>query len=122
MHLGIEEEVEIREMGGGVDPQRGFEQREPELDIPPLQSKGVQFKATFSKSMMSESTYTTRPSSQPSLTNPLHIEIPPHQAPHAPDHAPLMDLFAHISYLSTRMEELTMVNDTRFYSIEDHMD
>ena len=53
----------------GVNPQRGFQQREPELDIPPLQSEGVQFKATFSESMMSELTYTAGPSSQPSFTN-----------------------------------------------------
>ncbi|KAL6313403.1 hypothetical protein AAG906_001116 [Vitis piasezkii] len=35
MHPEIEEEVEIREMEGGLDPQRDFEQRGPELDIPP---------------------------------------------------------------------------------------
>ena len=47
MHPGVEEEAEIRDMEGGVDPQRGFEHREPELDIPPLHSKGVQFEAIY---------------------------------------------------------------------------
>ena len=42
-HFGVEEEVEIQEMESGVDPQSGYQQREPELDISPLQSKGVQF-------------------------------------------------------------------------------
>ena len=36
VYLGVEEEVEIRDMDSGVDPQRGFQQREPELGIPPL--------------------------------------------------------------------------------------
>ena len=68
-HPGVDEEAKIQEMEVGVNPQRGFQQREPELDIPPLQSEGVQFKATFSESMMSELTYTAGPSSQPSFTN-----------------------------------------------------
>ena len=109
-------------MEGGVDPQRGSQQREPELDISPLQSKGVQFEATFSESMMSEPTYIAGPSSQPSFIKPSHIEIPPHQAPHALDHAPWMDLFAQISSLDTHMEEFAVVSDTRFYSMEDRMD
>ena len=99
-------------MEGEVDPQRGFEQREPELDIPPLQSKGVQFEATFLEPMMSELTYTAGPSSQPSFTKPSHTETSPHQVPHAPDHAPLMDLSAQISSLSTCMEELAVVSKT----------
>ena len=41
MHPGVKGEVEIREMEGGVDPQRGFQQKELELDIPQLQSKDV---------------------------------------------------------------------------------
>ncbi|RVW88445.1 hypothetical protein CK203_043886 [Vitis vinifera] len=49
-------------------------------------------------------------------------ETSPHQTPHAPDHAPWMDLSAQISSLGTRMEELVVVSDTRFYSMEDHMD
>ncbi|RVX06323.1 hypothetical protein CK203_027540 [Vitis vinifera] len=61
---------------------------------------------------MFELPYTARPSSQPSFTKPSHTEIPPHQAPHAPDHAPWMDLSA----------QLVVINDTRFYSIEDRMD
>ncbi|RVW35602.1 hypothetical protein CK203_108075 [Vitis vinifera] len=57
--------------------------RELELDILPLQSEVVQFKATFSKPMMFEPTYTTEPSTQPSFidcssrpgfTEPLHTE------------------------------------------------
>ena len=71
---------------------------------------------------MYKPTYTTRPSSQPSFTEPPHIEIPSHQAPHAPDHAPWMDLSAQISSLGTHMEELAIVSDTRFYSMEDLMD
>ena len=109
-------------MEGGVDPQRGFQQREPELDIPPLQSDDVQFEATFSEPMMSELTCTAGPSSQPSFTEPPPTEIPSHQAPHAPDHASWMDLSAQISSLSTCMKELVVVNDTRLYSMEDRMD
>ena len=109
-------------MEGGVDPQSGYQQTEPELDISPFQSEGVQFEATFSESMMSELTYTAGPSTQSSFTKPPHTEIPPHQAPIAPDHAPWMDLSAQISSLSTRMEEFVIVSDTRFYSIEDRMD
>ena len=96
-------------MEGGVDPQRGFQHREPELDIPPLQSEGVQFEAIFF-----EPTYTTGPSSQPSFTEPLHTEIPHHQSPHAFNHASWMDLSTKISYLSTHMEELVVVGDTWF--------
>ena len=61
---------------------------------------------------MSEPTYTVGPSSQPSFTNPPHTEIPSHQAPHAPDHAPWMDLSAQISSLGIHIEELAVVNDT----------
>ena len=71
--------------------------------------------------MMFESTYTVGPSSQPSFTELPHIEIPS-QVPHAPDHALWMDISAQISSLGTRMEELAVVNDTRFYSMEDHID
>ena len=109
-------------MEGGVDPQRGFQQREPDLDIPPLQSDDVQFEATFSEPMMSELTCTAGPSSQPSFTEPPPTEIPSHQAPHAPDHASWMDLSAQISSLDTRIEELVVVSDTQFYSMEDRMD
>ena len=122
----VEEEVKIQEMENGVDPQRGFQQREPELDILSLQSEDIQFEATFSESMMFEMTmfkptYTTGPSSQPSFTKPPHIEISPHQAPHVPDHAPWMDLSTQISFLGTHMEKLVVVSDTRFYSMEDCM-
>ena len=72
--------------------------------------------------MMSESTNTTGSSSQPSFTEHPHIKIPSHQTPHAPDHAPWMDLSAQISSLGTRMEELTVVSDTQFYSMEDRID
>ena len=122
VHLRVKEEAEIQEMEGGLDPQRDFKQRELELDIPPLQSEGVQFEDTFSEPMMFEPTYTMGPSSQPSFTQPPHIETSPHQAPHAPDHAPWMDLFAQISSLDTRMEGLEVVSNTRFYSMEDRMD
>ena len=65
---------------------------------------------------MTESSYTTGPSSQPSFT-----ELPS-QAPHAPEHTPLMDVLAQISSLGTHMEELVLVHDSRFYSMEEHMD
>ncbi|KAL6331460.1 hypothetical protein AAG906_011400 [Vitis piasezkii] len=63
-----------------------------------------------------------RPFSQPSFIEPPYTEIPPHQAPHAPDYASWMDLSAQIGSLGTRMEELAIVSDTRFYSMEDCMD
>ncbi|RVW33058.1 hypothetical protein CK203_110037 [Vitis vinifera] len=72
--------------------------------------------------MMSEPTYTTGPSTQPSFTKPPHTEIPHSQAPLALDHAPWMDLSTQISSLGTRMEEFVVISDTRFYSMEDRMD
>ena len=71
---------------------------------------------------MSEPTCTIEPSSQPSFTKSPHLETSPHQAPHVPDHAPWMNLSAQISSLGTRIEELAVFSDTRFYSMEDHMD
>ena len=48
MHPGVEEKAEIREMEGGLDPQRDFEQRGLELDIPPPpQSEGVSLRHHF---------------------------------------------------------------------------
>ncbi|KAL6319924.1 hypothetical protein AAG906_037000 [Vitis piasezkii] len=44
------------------------------------------------------------------------------KTPHVPDHAPWMDLSAQISSLGTRMEELAPVHDSRFYSMEEHLD
>ena len=117
MHLRAEEKAEIKEMEDGLDPQRDFEQKRHKLDIPhPSQSEGIHVEATFSKPMMTESFYTAGPSSQPSF-----IELPS-QAPHAPDHAPWMDVSTQISSLGTRMEELALVHDTRFYSMEKHID
>ncbi|KAL6337932.1 hypothetical protein AAG906_005397 [Vitis piasezkii] len=111
MHPGVEEEAEIREMEGRLDPQRDFEQRGSELDIPlPPQSEDIHFKATFSEPMMTEPSYTLS-----------HTEIPS-QAPHALDHAPWMDLSTQISSLRTRMEEFIVVSDTQFYSMEDRID
>ena len=119
---GAEEEAEIREMEDGLDPQRDFEQRGPELDIPPpSQLESIHVEATFSEPMMKEPSYTTRPSSQPSFTKLPHIEIPS-QAPHALDHAPWMDVSAQISSLRTRIEELALVHDIHFYSMEEHID
>ena len=109
-------------MEGELEPQRGFEQREPKLDIPLLLFEGVQIEATFPKSIMFELAYIVGPSSQPSFTELSHTETAPHQTPHVPDHAPWMDLFVHINSLSTCMEEFAVVNDTRFYSMKDHMD
>ena len=117
LHPGVEEEDEIREMEDGLDSQRDLEQRGPELDIPPPhQSEGIHVEATFSKPMMTEPSFTAGPSSQPSFT-----ELPS-QAPHAPEHPPWMDLSAQISSLGTRMEELAVVHDTHFYSVEDRID
>ena len=70
---------------------------------------------------MNELSYIVEPSFQPSFTKIPHIEIPS-QAPHALDHAHWMDLSAQISLLDTRMEELTVVSDTQFYSMEDRID
>ncbi|RVW34984.1 hypothetical protein CK203_092507 [Vitis vinifera] len=76
-------------MEDGLDPQRDLEQRGPELDILPLhQSEGIHVEATFSEPMMTESSFTAGPSSQPSFTELTS------QAPHAPDHPPWMDLSA----------------------------
>ena len=92
MHPGVEEEAEIRDMEDGLDPQRDFEQRGPKLDIPPPpQSEGIHVEATFSEPMITEPSYTVGPSSQPSFTKLPHTKIPS-QAPHATDHAPLMDV------------------------------
>ena len=122
MHPGVEEKAEIRKMEGGLNPQRDFEQRGPELDIPPPpQSEGIQFEATFSEPMMFELTYTAGPSSQPSFIELSHTEIPS-QTPHTPDHAPWMDLSAQINSLSTHMEKLAIIGDTRFYSMDDCID
>ena len=46
----------------------------------------------------------------------LRYHLP--QASLTPDHASWMDLSALISSLGTRMEELVVISDTRFYSIE----
>ena len=122
MHPGAEEKTEIREMEDGLDPQRDFEQRRPELDIPlPPQSEGIHVEATFSEPMMTEPSYIAGPSSQPSFIELPHTELPS-QAPHTLDHAPWMDVSTQIISLGTRMEELALVRDTRFYSMEEHMD
>ena len=108
---------------GGLDPQSDHQYRGLELHIPPLhttipsQTRGVQFESTFPKSA-----FTKGPSTQPShtepsffgptFTEPTYVEIPRPHAPPAPDHAPWMDLSTQICFLSTRMEELTVVTDT----------
>ncbi|RVW77986.1 hypothetical protein CK203_048243 [Vitis vinifera] len=118
MHPRVNEEVEIREMENGLDPQRDFEHTGPELDIsPPPQSEGIHVEATFSEPMMTESSYTTGPSSQPSFTELPHTEISS-QARHAPDHCALDGCISSISSLETRMEELAL----RFEHIEERMD
>ena len=122
MHPRVDEEVEIREMEGGLDLQRDFDQRGPKLDILPTpQLEGIHFKATFSDPMMTKPTYTAGPSSQPSFTELPYTEIPS-QTPHVLDHAPWMDLSAaQINSLGTRMEEFFVVSETRFYSMEDRI-
>ena len=143
-HFGVEEETEIRQMEGGVNPQGGIDlqsghqQKGPELDIPPLQTEilsqieGFQFESTFFEPIMTQHTFIEGPSTQssyiePSLfglvfIEPTYIEILPPQTPPAPDHVPQIDLSAQINSLSTRMEELVVVNDTQFYFMEDIMD
>ena len=81
-----------------------------------MRSEGIHVEATFSEPMMTKPTFTAGPSFQPSFT-----ELPS-QAPHAPDHAPWMDVSAQISFLGTRMEELALVHDSRFYSLGEHLD
>ena len=80
---------------------------------------------------MFELTYTAGPFTQPSFTEsfsrpgfiePPHTKIPPPQEPLAPDHSLWMDLSTQINSLGTHMEELIVVSDTQFYSMEDHMD
>ena len=122
VHPRVEKEAEIQKMEGRLDHQRGFEQREPKLDIPLLLFEGVQIEATFPKSIMFELAYIVGPSSQPSFTELSHTETAPHQTPHVPDHAPWMDLSTQISSLGIFTEELTVVSETRFYSMEDCMD
>ena len=69
MHPEVEEEAEIRKIEDGLDPQRDFEQRGPELDIPlPPQLEGIHVEVTFSEPMMTESSFTAGPSSQPSFS------------------------------------------------------
>ena len=110
-------------MEGGVNPQSGHQQRELELDIPllqketHLQTEDVQFETTFS-----ELSYTEPSFSRHAFTELTHTEIPHPQASPAPDHAPWMDLSTQINSFGTCMEELAMVSDTRFYSMEDRMD
>ena len=65
---------------------------------------------------MTESSFTAGPLSQPSFT-----ELPS-QAPHTPDYAPWMDVSAQISSLRTHMEELALVHDSCFYSMEEYID
>lgn len=82
--------------------------------------------------MMIEPSFTKGPFTQPLYTEPIFfgpayseptsIEVPPPQAPFAPNHAPWMDLSTQIRSLGTHMEELSMINDTCFYSMEDQMD
>ena len=71
---------------------------------------------------MSNLACTMGPSSPPSFTKSPYIETSPHQTPHTFDHAPWIDLSPQIISLGTRMEELVVVSDTRFYSMEDRMD
>ncbi|RVW36936.1 hypothetical protein CK203_094923 [Vitis vinifera] len=78
-----------QKMEDGLDPQRDFEQRGPELDILP----------------------------------PPHHHLPSYHLRHLTLLImPWMDVSAQISSLGTRMEELALVHDSRFYSMEEHMD
>lgn len=122
---------------GGLDPQRG-QQSEPELDISALQTKipsqigAIQFEFTFYEPMMIETTFTKGPSIQPSYIElaffgpayfkSTYTKVPLPQAPPAPDHAPWMDLSAQVRSIGTHMEELAVISDTGFYSMEHQMD
>ena len=79
------------------------------------------FKPTFIAGPSTQSSF-TESSSELAFTKATHFEIPLAQTPLAPDHAPWIDLSVQISSLSTHMEELAVVSDTRFYSMEDCMD
>ena len=74
------------------------------------------------KGSSTQPSYTKPSYSGPAFTQPTHTEIPPPQASLAPDRAPWMDLSAQINSLGTRMEELLVVSDTHFYSMENRMD
>ncbi|KAL6345646.1 hypothetical protein AAG906_017380 [Vitis piasezkii] len=71
--------------------------------------------------MTFEAMHTAGTSSQPSSTDPPHAHTSPHQAPYGPSQA-WMDLGAQISSLGARIEELAIVKDMRFHSMEDRMD
>ncbi|RVW71449.1 hypothetical protein CK203_057579 [Vitis vinifera] len=71
--------------------------------------------------MTSEAMHTAGTSSHPSFTDPPHAHTSPHQAPYGPSQA-WMDLGAQISSLGAQIEELAVVKDMRFYSMEDRMD
>ena len=77
---------------------------------------------TFTEGPSTQSSYTESSFSRPASTKPTHTKIPPPQALPVPDHAPWMDLSAQISSLGTCMEELVVVSDTCFYSMEDRID
>ena len=70
---------------------------------------------------MTEPSYTTGSSSQPSFIELPHTKLPS-QALHASDHVSWMDVSTQINSLGTRMEELALVHDARFYSMEKHID
>ena len=77
--------------------------------------------ATIAEGTTSEVVHTAGTSSQPSFTDPPHAHTSPHKAPYGPSQA-WMDLGAQISSLGARIEELAIVKDMRFHSMEDRMD
>ena len=58
-------------MEDGVDPQSVYQQIEPELDIPPLQTEGVQFEALSLSKIFFQLTFTEGPSTKSSYTEPF---------------------------------------------------
>ncbi|RVX07097.1 hypothetical protein CK203_030470 [Vitis vinifera] len=66
--------------------------------------------------MMTESSFTTGPSSQPSFT-----ELPS-QAPHVPDHATLDGSLRADQLSWDSYGELALVPDSGFYSMKEHLD
>ena len=78
--------------------------------------------SAFTKRPSTQTSYIEPSFSRPALTKLTYTEIPQPKAPPVPDHAPRMCLSAQINSLGTHIEELAVVSDTRFYSMEDRMD
>ena len=78
--------------------------------------------SAFIEGSSTQPSYTDPSFSRPTFIEPTYTEIPSPQTPPALDHAPWIDLSTQIISLGTRMEELAMISDTHFYSMEDMLD